>query len=280
MFAGCWVADDSTGDQVEALATVVKAILPGSLAFFGVVATVAVALWYCGPRPARWGRRVLTVVVLAYWFMSTTAGVDTIEWPLRRGYRPLTSTADAQRAQAIVMLSGGTFTVQGQGGFTEIMTTSTALRALETARLSRMFPQAIVVVSGGRADESQREPEAEVARRELARLGVAADRILTETTSRNTHEHPIHLKPFLRDRHIDQFILVTTATHLPRARRSFAAQGLHPIASAAPTRSEEGASIGLKRWQPREGLLSVAEHAFREYLGFLYYAARRRFGTS
>lgn len=61
-------------------------------------------------------------------------------------------------------------------------------------------------------------------------LGVAADKIIVETQSRNTYQHPRYIAPIV-EKH--PFILVTSALHMPRAMGQFRGQGLYPM--AAPT---------------------------------------------
>ena len=58
------------------------------------------------------------------------------------------------------------------------------------------------------------------------RLGVPKDRIIEETESRDTQDHPQKLKPLLGE---SPFLIVTSATHMPRSAALFKAAGYDPI---------------------------------------------------
>ncbi|MDZ7696574.1 MAG: ElyC/SanA/YdcF family protein [Deltaproteobacteria bacterium] len=98
--------------------------------------------------------------------------------------------------------------------------------------------------------------------------GVRSEDMVIETQSRDTEDHAVFVKEIVGD---DRFVLVTSASHMPRAMGLFRAQGLEPI--AAPTeymvKKREG---GLRPGDffPSAGALEKAERAIHEYLGLLW----------
>jgi uncharacterized SAM-binding protein YcdF (DUF218 family) len=84
-------------------------------------------------------------------------------------------------------------------------------RIREAGRLARRYPHLTVFVSG--------TPRANV----LDWLGRDIDpaRVAIETHSRNTHENAIFAKAALRPKLGDRWLLVTSASHMPRAIGTF-----------------------------------------------------------
>lgn len=261
---------------MTALVELLKAVaIPGSLPFLLIAATIGVALCYGRGRTAVWGRRLLTaVIVISYWIFSTPLGAEAISWPLRRGFTPLQSAADASGATAIVVLTGGSNTYWAGDRALDAIGRSSALRALEAARVYDLLGGPVVVVSGGRTSARQLRPEAATIADALVRVGVPTERILLEATSRNTFEHAQELQPLLRARGIDRFVLVTSPEHMRRALQTFRKAGLAPTPSIA--RAYSTAADGWRRLRPDPEALSAVWSAFHDYFGLAYYWARGR----
>lgn len=217
------------------LALLKASFQPASLTLFLMLAAAATALLYLRPAVARWGRRLLTLALAAYWIISSPAGVALLARTVTGDYRPIASAADAAGAQAVVLLSGGSRTIQAAGGRLPQVTYPSALRVLETARVYQLLGDPLVIVSGGVTERDPRAlPESDALRAAVVALGVPASRILVEAESRNTREEAVALKRFLAERRIDRFVLVTSPVHMGRSLAAFAAAGLHPVPSASP----------------------------------------------
>ena len=194
-----------------------------------------VALLHARPAIARWGRRWLTASIVAYWVISSPAGVAVLARTLTGDYRPLASVEDASGARAVVLLSGGSRTIRAAGGRLPLITSPSALRVLETARVYRLLGEPLVIVSGGvTSRDAQALPESEALRTAVHGLGVPLDRIVLESESRNTHEEAVVIRRMLAERGIERFVIVTSALHMGRSLGAFAAVGLHPVPSASP----------------------------------------------
>jgi len=217
------------------LDTIKQSLQPASMTVVVILLAIGVSLLYAPARIARQGRRCLAALVLAYWTLSCSAGAALLARTLIGGYRPLESAADAPGAQAVVMLGGGSKTVQASGGRVQIMTYPTVLRALETARVYHLLGDPLVIISGGitEANAPFGLPESEAVKTAVVALGVPADRVVLESESRNTREEAVTLKRILAQRGIDRFVMVTSPLHMRRSLAVFAAEGLHPVPSAA-----------------------------------------------
>ena len=124
-------------------------LIPGSLSFLMLAATVAVVL-LAVPRPAsrRAGRRLLSGLVIGYSILSLGGVADA----LQRGYPPL-SNAEADRCLraggcAMVVLGSGMQTFQSGDGALSLPMAQTVFNALRASDLARLSDVPIVVWRG------------------------------------------------------------------------------------------------------------------------------------
>ena len=239
------------------------AVLPLVLAL-----TLGLILLYIR-RTARWGRHWLTAVTVGYWALATPAGSSSIAAPLTYGQRGLSSAADAQGAQAVVVLGAGIFSHRA-GGLAIDDLAGSGLRVLEGVRLYRLLGDPLLVVSGGntlRVDPPR--PEGAALREAAIGLGVPPARIIADNSSMTTYEQAVTMSRLLPEHGITRFVLVTSPIHMPRSLAVFRAVGLHPIASPGQTRSDSDDPF----WTllPDRQSLGAADAALYEYAARAYY---------
>jgi uncharacterized SAM-binding protein YcdF (DUF218 family) len=93
-----------------------------------------------------------------------------------------------------------------------------AYRLVEGMAAARRYPTARVVFSGGSgALGGARFSEAETARYVLGELGLDPHRLTLEAHSRNTYENILFSKAMVQPRPSQVWLLVTSATHMPRS---------------------------------------------------------------
>ena len=100
-------------------------------------------------------------------------------------------------------------------------------RAWEALRLYKLIPNSKIITSGyaGRGNI----PEAIKTAKLLEQSGVLQEDIIIHTKPKDTKEEAIKIKEILFDK---KFILITSASHMPRAIAIFKKEGLNPIPSA------------------------------------------------
>jgi uncharacterized SAM-binding protein YcdF (DUF218 family) len=135
-------------------------------------------------------------------------------------------------------------------------------RLAEGISILRQLEDAKLVVSGYAGGDPT--PHALMLKRMAEQLGVDESRIIARYAPRDTREEARDLKPILGG---EDFILVTSASHMPRAMAAFHEQGLYP--HAAPTyhlvkEPQEWLVV------PDAGGLHVSERAIHEYVGRLW----------
>lgn len=102
-------------------------------------------------------------------------------------------------------------------------------------------PAAHLLVSGGLVGPPP--AEAEMMRELALARGVPEERIVVEACARNTFENAVYAGRIIRERGWSQVIVVTDASHLPRALFVFRRLGLQVEGSGVPRRP------GIPRWQ-------------------------------
>ena len=127
-------------------------------------------------------------------------------------------------------------------------------RVMETVRLSKLYPEAKILYSGGGT-------EAHSGKNILVRLGVERERIIIEDRSRNTAENARLSKIIAAPKRSEKWLLVTSAFHMPRAMGAFRAVGFPVEADPVDFQSSK-ADIGGRE---------QAVLALREYIALFAY---------
>jgi uncharacterized SAM-binding protein YcdF (DUF218 family) len=153
-----------------------------------------------------------------------------------------------------------------------IALTDAGERLTITAELSRRFPNARIVLSGGIAHSrgGGLETESSLARDLLVAIGVAADRITIEEKSRNTCENARYSKAAAKPGTGEKWLLITSANHMPRAVACFRAAGFHVVPYPVDYRTLETDS-----WRPNKSVadgLTLADLAAHEWIGLAGYS--------
>lgn len=144
----------------------------------------------------------------------------------------------------------------------------TLMRLAEGIRLQKQLDAARLLVTleiFGYEDDS-----AELFAQLASDLGVDPARFAFTRGGRDTREEAALVQAMVGQ---DRMILVTSASHMPRAMHLFQARGLQPI--AAPTDFMSAASPRtLASFYPALGGLNKTERAVYEYLGFAWLYVR------
>lgn len=153
---------------------------------------------------------------------------------------------------------------------------SAAERYTEVAALARRYPGVRIVFSGGSgALLGDLPPEAETARRVLGALGVEGDRLTLEAASRNTYENAIFSARLLKPQAGQRWLLVTSASHMPRAMGCFRKAGFNMVAWPVDYRTPRRLGLSAFGTSIPDGL-TFMDTVVREYLGLLAYYATKR----
>jgi len=128
------------------------------------------------------------------------------------------------------VLGGGHMESKRFAGGAQLSSSSLA-RVVEGIRVAQLYPDARLVFSGYAGYIGvNKQPNAEVAKAVAVSLGIDEERIDLLTEAKDTREEAIDVEDFV---HEGRLILVTSASHMPRAVTIFKQESLNPI--PAPT---------------------------------------------
>lgn len=168
-----------------------------------LASTLVVATWALVRPRSLAARRGHLAVVLSYSVASVYSVPAGITRVLAAGYHEFTRADAPPGRTAIVLLGGGGITVSGfEHQRLGVSSDSNAARTLETARVARLLPDALIVSSGGTLPtDRDKVPSGTMGRDLLVSLGVSPSRIVVENDSRDTHDEAVIVGDMLRERH-------------------------------------------------------------------------------
>ena len=249
----------------------------GSKLFWAVMepATLLLGLWVAGSVLlfTRWLRFGRFLVVLACIVTTANAMLPIGQWalkPLEDRFPPLVSLPT--RVDGIIVLGGviDDFVI-GKRGVPRSLFAAGSPRLDAFLELARRYPAARHVFTGGSIELiNGRDTEADVVRRIFARLGVDTTRVIFEDQSRNTWENALNSFQLLHPEPEEQWIIITSARHMPRAVGTFRRVGWRNLipfpvdfATDEQTNFQGEFKLGAN--------LQVLSEAIREYIGLVAY---------
>jgi len=222
----------------------------------------AVFLFLGKTRPAKWTAAVGATLFVIFGVLPTGT------WLLQQHESLYQRPVPPARVDGILILGGGNNPI--------VLRTRNALsndkgvaRLEEAFILSRRYPSARIVFSGGSGNpRQQQDAEGTSARRILLALGLDASRLTIEGKSRNTWENLIFTQAIVKPKRGEVWLLATSAFHLPRAMGIARRVGWTvlpwPTDYITPTR------IGFEPEYLLDNLEDT-ELVFREYVGIAVY---------
>jgi len=224
---------------------------PILLALFGV--------WLARSRP-RLGRGIASFALLGLVALSLPPVADALLHSLET--QPVVSPQALARAQAIVVLGGGTYwNAPEYGGDTVARVTLERVRYGVLLQKRSGLP---ILVSGGAPYGGRSEAEA---MKEVVERDFRGHADWVESASRDTAENAAYSASLLKAAGISRVVLVSHALHLPRALEEFKDQGLEVV--AAPTGFATHPPSLLARALPSAAALAASSDALHEWLGIL-----------
>ena len=225
-------------------------------AFFGPTSLIGLVLilslilsWKDRIKQAR---ILLTVGVVAFVFCTLA--------PFRFQLFGLIESAPEKMTKTykyVVVLGAKTFTRHGYP-ISSQLSSSLMARMIEGVKLAHENPDSILIVTGNGAGPV---PEANLMYEAAIALGIPKERVIAERESMNTKDHPMYLKPILKN---DPFVMVTSAYHMSRAIKNFKAHGLEPIPMPTDYVNKEASPLSLENLIMRGENLSALDRWFSE----------------
>ena len=231
-----------------------------------LLAAIGVVLLFT--RFAKTGRALATAGTLALLVMSFSPLAIYLALPLENRFaRP---AADMPAPDGIIVL-GGAFDENismARGG---VAFNDAAERLTAAVELSRRYPQARILFSGGSAAlRGASYSEAQVAGRFLEQMGVDPQRIILEDKSRNTFENAVYSRKLASPQPRERWLLVTSAMHMPRSVGIFRRVDFPAIPYPVAYRTR-GSWMDVSLHKNAADMLRVIDLAAHEWIGLLAY---------
>ena len=206
----------------------------------------------------------LTLSLLVTWAASFNPVGNALMWDHEARY-PAFQYNDDIEVDAVHVLGGGHMESKRFAGGAQLSSSSLA-RVVEGIRIAQMYPDARLVFSGYAGYTGvNKTPNAEVAKAVAVSLGIDEERIDLLTEAKDTREEAIDVEDFIHD---GRLILVTSASHMPRAVTIFKQEGLKPIPAPTYFLGAENLSPSF----PSAGNLQKTERYLYEKVGLAWVA--------
>jgi uncharacterized SAM-binding protein YcdF (DUF218 family) len=203
------------------------------------------------------------VLALLLYAGSTSIVADSFLRTLEDDYTPqLPSNGDV-----IVVLTGGAVSGAPDTDGVDSLNGHSMNRIVAASELHRRLGLP-VLISGGQVFPDSAN-EGHTAKRKLISLGVKESDIMLDDTSRNTKENARNSAAIIKDRHLQNPILVTSAFHMRRAVQHFAKQGVAVTPYPTDYVAAPKPSLRLNQFLPSAGAVQTLSMALKEYLGLL-----------
>lgn len=220
---------------------------------FGLIILIVGLILLMRNRSKKISFLMLLIGTMIYYIFSITPTVNLLSMPLINKYSQ--DDASGKSVHKMVVLTG-----------------SIQDRASEALRLYFQIkdqPSVQIIISGTSALNSSDNSQAEKTKHFLTERGVPEEIIVLETSSRNTYESAVNIQKLLGQ---EQFFLITSDYHLPRALLAFQMQGNRPIPTPAKfNSSDNGYNYDFIDFFPNPENLNKTNLLIHEYLGLIYY---------
>ncbi|HHK9457745.1 TPA: envelope biogenesis factor ElyC [Escherichia coli] len=180
-------------------------------------------LWFS--RFQKTGKIFISIGWLSLLLLSLQPVADRLLRPIESTY---STWNNSQKVDYIVVLGGG-YTWNPQWAPSSNLINNSLPRLNEGIRLWRENPGSKLIFTGGIA-KTNTVSTAEVGARVAQSLGVPREQIITLDLPKDTEEEAAAVKQAIGDA---PFLLVTSASHLPRAMIFFQQEGLNPLPAPA-----------------------------------------------
>jgi uncharacterized SAM-binding protein YcdF (DUF218 family) len=253
--------------------------LPGFVYPVGLVCILLIAALIVRKRPG-WHTGLIVAALVILFLGGNRWVAMSLKRSLEWQYLP---PAEIPKAEVIVLLGGGTEAADYPRQMVEV--NGAGDRVFYAAQLYKQGKAPYILLSGGNITWSGNHTStpAEDMAELLKMLGVPESALWLQTKSQNTHEDAQYSKAILDENHIHRILLVTSASHMPRAVGLFKKQGLEVI--PLPTDYDvtqtawENLFAGsiwdkLVGFWPSIGNLSDTTSVLKEHFGLVVYRLR------
>ena len=202
-----------------------------------------IGLWFLYKNSFKKAKIFLTISLIWIFIIGYLPFTNTLLHPLESQYKIL---KDIPKDVKYILLLGGDWQNRGW----------------EVLRLYHLIPNCKIITSGYRS--GKKIPEAIITAKILIDSGIPKQDIIIHPKPKDTREEALKIKSMIGKK---KFIIITSASHMPRAIKLFNKVGLYPIsASTAYFEKDYSKPISFSNGYN----ISNTEKAWHEYIGLLW----------
>lgn len=238
-------------------------ILFNPIAVFWIL--IVLAIFFNAVKRKKTAKRI-TILAIGQLFIFSISPLPTyLIRKLEQQYKPLKTITPGSNLPILVL--GGGHVNDPDLQSSQKLSGSALARLVEGIRLYNQCYSIQLVLSGysSKGKESQAALTAEAA----ISLGVKAKDTVMLTKPAVTWEEAIEFKR--RFGNGKRLILVTSASHMPRAIQTFKRVGLNPIPAPTHYQVKHDPDELLYDWKPSVEKMTYTKKALHEYVGMMYY---------
>ncbi|MFK4823247.1 YdcF family protein [Paenochrobactrum sp. BZR 588] len=228
--------------------------------------TLIIVAFYCGWKILAVSLAVLACVIIILCGFTTLGAV--LLNPLEERFQRPQNYPD--KIAGIIVLGGYmSGEINAARGGTEL--NSAGDRIIETMRLAKIYPEAKIIVTGGEGTYfSQSKPDADSTKQLFEAFQIADDHVVYEAKSRNTVENALFTRDLVQPKGGEQWLLVTSAFHMPRSVGVFRKTGFDIIAWPVDYKTVPETKFRLYFQNANEAFARTST-ALHEWLGLVIY---------
>jgi len=216
----------------------------------------------------RLGKILIFSGIVFLYAAGTEPVIDQLVYPFEHKYMPV-----SQKVPGIkyIVVLGGDYESSPELPANMKLRPLTLSRVIEALRLKSIYPEALIIFSGGRMYRESLSC-AEVMKIAAIKLGINKKQILLNSSGYDTRGEVVSLKNRLDG---EKFLLVTSASHMRRAEAMFKKEGLYPVPSPSSYLSPVKNGYTLMDFFPSWSGMQKSERLIYEIQGLLWAKIRK-----
>lgn len=223
-----------------------------------------VLIWFT--RRQRAGKILITAGTLMLLALGCAPLPTILLRTLEQRYRPigpasLRAAAEGAGNTTYVVVLGSGYSPDPSVDLVSHLSEDGVVRLVQGMLLCRKVQFCKLVLSGGPPAAAQTMGKIALA------MGIKEQDIILEEHSRDTEQEARFVKPIVG---ATPFLLVTSASHMPRAVGLFRKLGMQPVAAPTDYLAKEGGPFSPDNYYPGAGGLFESERTVYEYLGMAW----------
>ncbi len=223
--------------------------------------------------PSLWFRALTVLILLGYFAFASPLGANLIVGAVEIR-EPDPPDCVSRKPRVVVILAGGITDSSAIRNQLARLKEESYRRLIDGITWAREINADRVLITGGSGRDNGGRSEASLMAQLAMQMGYPREKLLLDEVAMNTFSSSGTVSRMLGEMQVDTVWMVTSATHMRRARASYEKRGL--TICAYPVNSKRVPIDMPYALVPQLSALSKSTDAYREVMGYIYYAMTER----